>query len=440
MNANRDRGGWAIRASAGSRLALRLAVAANLALGAVYVAIFAELFVTGRTHGSDFTAFYTGWKIVLEGHGNQLYDPAVQVDVQRAILGGQTFVAGLNAFINPPHMVLPYLPLGLLPLDVAFLVWTALQAGLLVAILAILLHGVAHDWTRLERSGLVAAFLAFPPLAISFFEGSFALVLALGVAGSWFTLEHGHEARAGGLLALASVKPQGAFGLFIATLLSRRPAAIATLFVWNAALAGAATVVLGPAIWSSYLSLLESQTSAFDRYSLDPTVMWNLRGTLSLLLGRDNASLVNILSYLGFVVGVVAIAWIWRWGWPRLGDRGPAVRDTSLRVALTIVLTLLLSPHLNPHDDTLAAIAVALAYGALRGTSSGRIIGIGALLAPVAILVVNGIAADAPTTLPIRLPTALLVGLGAVTLMGLWSRPSRAPTAGEGSKAGVQPL
>jgi hypothetical protein len=190
-------------------------------------------------------------------------------------------------------------------------------------------------------------------------------------------------------------------------------------------LAGTATIAFGPGIWNSYLSLLASQTQAFDRYSLDPTVMWNLRGTLALLLGRDNAALVNGLAYVGFVLGVMAVVWLWRRGWPRAGDPAVADGDTALRVALTIVLTLLLSPHLNPHDDTLAAIAVALVYGALRGTTSGRILGAGAMLAPAAILIVNGIAADAPTTLPIRLPTVLLVALAAVTSVGLRQRPSQ---------------
>ena len=49
------------------------------------------------------------------------------------------------------------------------------------------------------------------------------------------------------------------------------------------------------------------------------------------------------------------------------------------------------------------------------------------MLAPVAILLVNGITADAPTTLPVRLPTVLLVALGAVIAAGLRQRRSRDP-------------
>ena len=410
------------------RLLAPLAIALNLGFGAVYIVIFVALVLTGRTRGADFTAFYTGWRIVLDGRGSQLYDPTVQAEVQRTILGGQTFQAGLNPFNNPPHMVLPYVPLGLLPLDVAFLAWTCVQVLLVVGIVAMLLRGVAREWTRVERFGLVAAFVAFPALAISLFQGAFALVLVLGITGTLLAMESGRDSPAGGWLALASVKPQGMFGMAIAVLVSRRRSALVAAVGWALGLAVLATAVLGPAIWGSYATLLGAYTSSFDQLSVDPTVMWNLRGTLALVIGRENASLVNDLSYLGFAVGVVGIAWVWRRGWPRHGVAVRANRDTALRVALTIVLTLLLSPHLNPHDDALAAIAVALSYGALRGTTGGRIIGVGAMLAPAAILAVNGIAADAPTTLPIRLPTVLLVVLGSVTAMGLSRRRDRIQT------------
>jgi hypothetical protein len=212
------------------------------------------------------------------------------------------------------------------------------------------------------------------------------------------------------------------FGMGIAVLVSRRRAALAAVVGWGLGLAVVATAVLGPAIWGSYVTFLGTYTTSFDRLSVDPAVMWNLRGTLALLLGRDNAALVNGLAYVGFAIGVVAIAWLWRRGWPRRVDPAQGGEDTALRVALTIILTLLLSPHLNPHDDTLAAIAVALAYGALRRTTGGMVIGVGAMLAPAAILVVNGIAADAPTTLPVRLPTVLLLALGTITAAGLRER------------------
>jgi high-affinity Fe2+/Pb2+ permease len=153
--------------------------------------------------------------------------------------------------------------------------------------------------------------------------------------------------------------------------------------------------------------------------------MWNLRGTFALVLGPDRAGLATGLAYAGFAVAIVATAALWRGGWSRGGDR----RDAALRFALTIVIGLLLSPHLNPHDDLVAVLAIALGYGALRGTRNGRVLAAGALLSPIAILIVNGIAADAPTVLPIRLPTVLLMGLAAILVVGLRARRGSPATA-----------
>ena len=77
----------------------------------------------------------------------------------------------------------------------------------------------------------------------------------------------------------------------------------------------------------------------------------------------DNAALVNGLAHVGLAVGFVAIAWMWRRGWPRRHDPVHVGGDMALRVALTIVPTLLLIPHLNPHDGTLAALGTVTAAG-----------------------------------------------------------------------------
>ena len=421
--------------AAGRRRAWRLAasalIVADLAIGVAYAPLFILLIATGRTRGADFTAFYTGWRIVLEGHGNQLYDAATQAAFQQRILAGETFSSGLNPFNNPPHMVLPYLPLGLLPLDTAFLAWTFIQVGLLAAIGVVLLRGVATDWTRIERVGLVAVLVAFPPLAITFFQGAFALVLLIGVACAWTAMRRGHDAWAGASLGFASIKPQGMLTLGVAAVLWRRPAALVSFAAMTLLLAMLATLVLGPGIWGSYLSLLGTYTSSFDRLSVDPAVMWNLRGTLTLILGAGSAPVINEVSYAGLAAAAIVTAFLWRRGWPRTLDRD----DAALRFALTITVGLLLSPHLNPHDDVIAVLAIALGYAALRGSALGRLLAVGALIAPGAILLVNGIAADAPTPLPIRLPTVLLLGLAAILVAGLHARPGDPATRRPGDPA-----
>ena len=64
--------------------------------------------------------------------------------------------------------------------------------------------------------------------------------------------------------------------------------------------------------------------STFDEFSVRPSVMWNLRGTVTLLVGPDHAagqaSLINGIGLAGQLVGLAAVAYLWR---------GPSVFGTD---------------------------------------------------------------------------------------------------------------
>lgn len=410
------------------RSALSLVALANLAVAVVYVVLFFALLGGGLSRGADYTAFYTAWRILLEGKGQALYDPAVQAHVQREVLGGQTFQAGLSPFANPPQVVLPLVPLGLLPLTVSYVVWSVVELGLLILLVKLLLGSGSH-WSRGDRLMLLGWLLAFPALAITFFQGAFSLVVAVAIVAAYRSLARGQDRAAGVWLVLASVKPQALIGPFVAVVVGNRWRAVATAIAGGLIAGAIATVVLGPGIWGGYASLLADYTSSFDRLSVDPAVMWNLRGTLTLILGRGDAGLINVLGYLGLGVGVVATAFLWRRGMRHNGGEA----DQALRFSLTIVLTLFFSPHLNPQDDILVVVAAILAYGALQGSRIGTLLAVGASVAPVAILLTNGLRADAPTSLPVRIPTLLILGLAVLLLVGLRGRALRmAPSANGG--------
>ena len=326
------------------------------------------LIVTGGTDGADYTAFYTGWTIVADGDGAELYDPAVQAEVQQRILGGRTFEAGLNPFNNPPHLgpavraarraaardVVPASGRSSSSACSAWLIWR-------------LLTTVAADWSRDERVLLVAASLAAPPLA---HRPAAGLVLAarhasrcsevyLALAGR---RRPGGRGVARGRVGQAAGRADHRRGAARRPSLARhrrgrsrcgRPGACA-----------AATVVMGVGIWTSYLRFLGDYVGSFDVFSVRPSVMWNLRGTLTLLTGPTISTGDGVghqhdragRPARGARRGRLAVA-------RALGRR--RAPPFALRFALTLVLGLLLSPHLNPHDDLLLVPAGAIAYGAV---------------------------------------------------------------------------
>ncbi len=211
------------------------------------------LIAGGSTDQADYTAFYTGWTIVADGHGQDLYDPAVQATVQREILGGRSFEAGLNPFNNPPHLVVPFVPLAWLPLDISYLAWAAIQVALLAWLVWRLWSAVAQDWSADERLALIAASLAATPLVVTFLQGAFSLLVCVAVIEAYLALRRGRDGSAGAWLALASIKPQAVATLGVMVLVGRRWRVIAVGAAVVVALAAIATLVLGTGIWSDYL-------------------------------------------------------------------------------------------------------------------------------------------------------------------------------------------
>jgi hypothetical protein len=372
---------------------------------ALYLGLWMAL-IAGGSEGADYTAFYTGWSIVANGDGANLYDPAFQAETQKAILHGETFEAGLNPFNNPPHLVLPFVPLTALPLNVSYIAWALVQVGLLGWLLWRLVTRVATDWSRDERVLLVAAAIAAPPLALALLQGSFSLLVTVALLEVYLALCAGGERAAAAWLVVASVKPQAVLTTGVAMLAARRWVVVGWAALGVVILALAATAVMGVGIWASYLRFLGDYVGSFDVFSVRPSVMWNLRGTLTLWAGAEpsaaTAQVINTIALVAQVAALVAVAWLWRGAW----DAGTP--SFALRFALTLVIGLLSSPHLNPHDDLLLVPAGALAYGAVRERAEGPWLGLALFLAPFAVLVLNWIDVNQVGGPIVRVPVLLM--------------------------------
>ncbi len=407
------------------RLAGTLGLALGGAVFAFYLGLWGALVSSGGTDGADYTAFYTGWTIVLDGDGANLYDPATQAEVQHEILGGRSFEAGLNPFNNPPYLVLPFVPLALLPLQASYLVWAVAQLALLAWLIWRLLTRVAADWSRNERLLLVGASLAAPPLALTLFQGAFSLLVAVALLEVYLALRGGRDGGAALWLVAASVKPQVVLTTGVAMLAARRRRLVGIAAAAMAVFVAAATLVMGPDVWSDYLRLLGEYVGSFDVMSVRPSVMWNLRGTLTLLIGPEvtdaQAAVINTIALVAQLATIVLVGWLWPGRW----DVGsPAF---ALRFSLTLVLGMLFSPHLNPHDGLLLIPAVVIAYGALRARPDGRWLGLAFFAAPFVILLTNPLSVTEPGGPLVRTPVLLMGAFVVVLAVALRTATRSAP-------------
>lgn len=329
-------------------------------LGLWVSAAYQKLFVR-----ADFTSFYSGFYMVRVGEGSNLYDPALQSSYQQQFMDGITFEGGVLLFANPPFVAIVLSPLSLLPLGPAFYVWTLLQTGLLIWVLISLNRLFAH-WDNRERIILIIAILAFWPLTYNFLLGQFSLFLVIGLLQMYIAMKHSKLTQAGLWLFLLSIKPHTLLLPGMLTLNRRYWRVAITALIAGLIIFLVTWLMIGLKPWMDYLRSLQSIGSYFGKFGVTPSTEYTIRGVLTNILGNSQGSLINILSTIILLLGMIYVWLLWRKGIPQEDSR------FSLYFAFTILLSVFISLHLNPHDSLVLILPAAIFYDFLRGTQAPR--------------------------------------------------------------------
>jgi hypothetical protein len=395
----------------------------NLTLGLCYLAFLAKVARDGDLWRADFTSFYTGGAMVLNGQGEQLYDLSLQQVYQQRILAGRSFKDGLLPFVNPPHSVLPFIPLALLSRTQAHSVWMLLNAGLLIYLIRRALY-LARDWRTAERWALVSIIVALPPLYVSFLVGAFSLIVTVSLLNSYIALQEGRERQAAGWLFLATVKFQLVLLPAIWLFGARRWRVVLWglgLTVGTMALVG---LLFGWQIWGDYLTLLGVHNQSYNYMGISPPETYSLKGALALVFGQSAYGSIMRIAQAAFVVASAAALW--------LGHRArqPAAASGALSFGLACMLGLAFNLHLNLHDLLLVIVPGMLFYLYLRRSGlPTRAYATFALLAPLVAFIAE---MTIQRRLGIQIPVILLfVLLGWMVRVYMRGRqgPSAAPEA-----------
>lgn len=394
-------------------ITIQLVIALHISLALAYVGLWIMTAAQGMFWRADFTAYYTGWSMVRDGQGAQLYDLDQQTTYQQHILAGKSFKGGVVPYVNPPHAVVPFVLLAWLPLSQAFGVWAVIQLGLLAWLLVTLLR-FAHAWSVEERWLLASGVVAFPPMFVHFMRGSMALVILLALVHYYLALKHRRERAAGVWLAVGSIKPQLMLLPGVIALAARR---------WKVVLVAAGGVggwvalsLLYPGwqSWLGFLHAVDKLNTTFGLLGNEPSVMYNIRGTLTLLLGNGEWVLINRVSTVVMVGALLATVWVWRGKW----DPNEPLFD--VKMAWTLLLGFLCNHHFNPHDGILLLLPVIMFYAYLHKHNLPRYwYGVFVLSLPLLFLLGEFVV---KTNLGVRVPVlamgVLLVWMGRVLVQG----------------------
>jgi hypothetical protein len=378
------------RASRPSTDALaRAAVILNGGLIVAFVALWINLALNGSFWRADFTAFYLGGRMVLDGDGGRLYDLPTQGEYQARLWPERGSAEQLLGFVYPPQDALLFTPFALLERMTAFYAWTAVNLVLLLLFVHFV-RRAAEDETSAVRLAVVVTALAFPSVFMTFQLGQLSLVSVVALLGFCTALRAGRQTAAGAWLVLGTVKPQLMVIPAVILLAGRRWRALAVAGCLFALWATACTIVLGPHCWTDFLATIGHCSRQFGTYGIHPLRMYNFKGLLTAILGSDHADRINLLTTALSIAALLFAVCLWLRPWP--ADR----RTFSLRLALTLLLGLLTNPHLNPADALAYVVPAVLLVGCLPQARPRFRLGVLAAAAPLLFLIDNFATASWP--------------------------------------------
>lgn len=294
--------------------------------------------------GRDFAAFWVASKLALADRVSEIYVPEL---FHQALpeLTGQAIK--LNPFPYPPHGLLYFLPLGLLPYGLSFATW---MIGLWLAYVLVAMRGQGNAVPAI-------ALLIAPSTALTVAMGQNGFLTALLFLGAMNLLRRS-PIWAGVLFGLLTFKPQLGLLVPLALLAGGHWRTFISAALTAMALLGGSAVVLGVEVWQTYLSeaapfqrlIMEQGTGAFMQMVPSPFIAARL-----LEWGVSVGYAVQGLFFLAAATGVV-------WAFRRS-------RDEILLTAALIIATFMASPYVFNYDMTLLSVCVI--YLVQRGLRQG---------------------------------------------------------------------
>ena len=310
----------------------------NLAMagGAVAAALFAifDLYQWGLAYAgdrfhNDFTFYYAAARIGLAHGWPSIYDLPLQ-QAELDAIGSGIKIAELARYISPPPVAWAALPLTVLPYPVAYWTWSAL---LLIAL--VLTWRLASPGRGAWRLVHLAAAVGWLPVIYGLQLGQPGIFVALGVAACYALMKAERPFWAGVALGALALKPQLAFLVPAALLVSGRTRAF-----WGS------VVALGGLGVASAIALGSSGVAAYEaRLSFAAGVPANRELTLAPLIG--NLAVTRVIQ-AAIALWALTLSY-------RLRRRGP-----EWIFIPALIGGLLASPYLHLDDVAMLGLAAWL--------------------------------------------------------------------------------
>lgn len=280
----------------------------------------------------DFQSFWSAAIAAKLGLAGKAYDVHWFVAHIKETIGPEAQQYGWH---YPPQFFLPLLALTMLPLPVAFILWTVLP-----------LIGLAWLAYRLIPDKEAPLFVLGTPILIintGYAQNGVITAVLIGCA----LLPFVEQRKPSGLMtSLLAFKPHLGLAFPAAYAGGRFWSSIGLTLVWLAVQASLTTLVLGPQIWGDFLaSLANTRTILFTEVGAGAHHYVSVYGAVRLLKGG------SMLAYaVQAIISAAMLALLWR-AW-----RLPIERN--LKAALLVATIPLTAPYLMHYDLCIDIMAV----------------------------------------------------------------------------------
>jgi len=324
---------------------VRLVLAALVAIVAFKTFWFARWGGWSDRELADFDAFHIVAQRVWRGDLDQVYHFAALLKMQLEAAGGST---GFMPWTYPPQYALLLAPLALLPVGLAYLLFTAATLALYLAVLR-RIAGVnfAH-----------VLVILFPALAITIGSGQNGFLTGALIALVCPNVER-RPLLAGLALGAMVIKPHLAIAFGVYLLATRRWLALATAAFVVLASSLLCTLLFGWQIWTAWLGAIRESASYLEQG------YYPLYRMISAYAALYQAGLSANISFWG-QVAVAALA--------LLAVLFATARGTSSQFALgiTVMVSVMISPYAYDYDLPMLGIGLALILPDLARLASPR--------------------------------------------------------------------
>ncbi len=297
----------------------------------------------------DFANFYTAGVLAHRGLGSELYNSAIEWNVQQEFSSEANERLGPMRYLRPPFEAVFFSLFARWPFPQALLIWTILKLVVLLATpLAVVQDRPWQEVFPVWATGILV--LGTFPACMDLLLGQDAILLAFLYALCFRQLGSGRDLLAGAVLGLALFKFQLALPFVLILWIAGRVRAIAGFAISASILAGISATVVG---WRGLLQY-PVYLLRFNRTTgvgIAPNLQMTLRGLLTLFVGRaPYPGRIHWILVPIAIAAVVYAGWLWR-----KAGRGFVAEGFGLAAVVAIVtsyyaysydLLLLLAPLL----------------------------------------------------------------------------------------------